>query len=167
MKAFNYAEPRLLRCLHPMIYAIAAIGMPLPQLAHAKETLPPSYMQFQPSAGVIDARISGSFKACIAASDGVTANMQDCIAHEGVRLDKVLNRTYAKVMRRLPHDRARTDLRNRQRDWLTMRWDICLEDMDRAGGGSGGDLVFRDCQLQELVRRTLWLEKQPRSSPAR
>lgn len=140
-----------------MLCAIAAIGMLLPQLAYAKEALLSSYMQFLPSAGAIDGRISGGFRACIAASGGVTANMQDCIAHEGARLDRLLNRTYTNVMRRLPHDRARSDLRYRQRDWLTMRWDTCLEDMSKAGNGSSGDLVFRNCQLRELARRTLWL----------
>lgn len=141
-------------------------GMLLPLSATANQTVPPSYMQFRPSPAASQSRVSSELGACIANSGGVTAAMQDCIGREYARLDKLLNATYANVMRRLPHDRARADLRYRQRDWLTMRWDGCLEEMDSAGGGSASDLVYRNCQLQELVRRTLWLERQSRDRKA-
>lgn len=151
---------------HPVLWAIAAVGMLLPLPAAANRPISPSYSQFRPLAAAIKARLSAGYGHCIANSGGVTATMQDCIGREHARLDRMLNATYANVMRRLPNDKARAGLRYRQRDWLTMRWDACLEDMNSAGGGSAGDLVYRDCQLQELVRRTLWLELQPRARSA-
>ena len=156
------SQSRLDATRHPLLWALVMVGTLLPLSATANEPVPPSYMQFRPSPTATEGRLSAGFSVCIANSGGVTATMQDCIGREYARLDRLLNAAYANIMRRLPNDKARAELRYRQRDWLTMRWDACLEEMDSAGGGSAGDLVYRNCQLQELVRRTLWLEWQPR-----
>lgn len=86
--------------------------------------------------------------------------MQDCNTREYARLDRLLNIAYSNAMRPLQNNKPRTYLRNLQRDWLQVRWDACLKSASNLGGGSASDLVYRHCQLQEVVRRTIWLERQ-------
>ncbi|MES2986820.1 MAG: lysozyme inhibitor LprI family protein [Pseudomonadota bacterium] len=116
-----------------------------------------SYAQFHPRDSAIDARISATMRSCMTKTGGITENMQNCLAAEYTRLDRALNRTYAIAMRA-----TRNTLRPSQRDWLATRWVGCVEHMKRSGDGTGGDLAYRNCQLREVARRTLWLEQQMR-----
>jgi uncharacterized protein YecT (DUF1311 family) len=146
------------RKLHLGLSLVALALLTLPGPADAAQDRP--YGQFHPSQATVSARMSSGFGACMGQTKGVTANMQDCLASEYTRLDRALNATYASVMRRRG-DKGAADLRQHQRVWLKVRWDGCREDMEKAGGGSAGILVFSDCQLREVVRRILWLEQEP------
>ena len=146
---------------------IAMLAVSFPLLAHAGEGGPSSYPQFQPSPATLAARYSPAFDTCIDKSGGVTAAMQDCLADEYELLDETLNTIYAKTMRHASTPQAKAELRSGQREWLSLRWNGCLREMESAGGGSASDLVYRDCQLREVARRSLWLEQRAAARPGK
>lgn len=130
------------------------VGMTIPASAASMD----GYAQFRPAVEEVSAELSAGYAACIGRSSGVTEGMQNCIAEEYPRVDRKLNATYAQTMRRLPNEKSRGRLRQLQRAWLTERWVECTAEAAAAGGGSVSDIVYRNCQLREVARRTLWLK---------
>jgi uncharacterized protein YecT (DUF1311 family) len=106
---------------------------------------------------------SPKLKACIDASGGVTAEMRRCLSGEHRRLDGELNRTYKSVMRQLKSTDQKRQLIESQRVWLRLRDERCLSKVKDSGmeGGTGGDLIYDDCQLNLLRQRIEWLKKVP------
>lgn len=141
------------------LMAVGATAMPYNAAALAE--LPVHERTLEESAALYN-ELSDDFRRCIRRSGGVTANMQDCMAAEYARLDRQLNVAYTRAMGELTTNQARKDLRGLQRGWLRERWSSCRVDMERAGGGSAGDLIYGDCQLREIARRILWLGANPR-----
>jgi len=127
------------------LIAAAAVGRPVQASAPAEYPL------------------SSAFKACVMRSGGVTAVLKNCLAAEHRLRDRELNRTYKSVMKQLRTQALRIRLRDSQRVWLRQRDQICQLAVDKSGmdGGTGGALVFDDCQVQRLGERILWLRKVP------
>jgi uncharacterized protein YecT (DUF1311 family) len=122
---------------------------------------PSGFAQFMVNPGQVEARYSSDYRACIKRSGGVTASMRECSASEHDRLDMRLNRAYADAMARLQTRQSKTVLRQYQRDWLAASGQRCLAEMEQAGGGTASLLVGDGCGLNQIIRRTLWLERYP------
>jgi uncharacterized protein YecT (DUF1311 family) len=120
------------------------------------------FAQFPVSDYQIEAQYSPHFRACIKRSGGVTASMRECSASEHDRLDARLNRAYADAMARLLAPQDKTALRQYQREWLAIRGQRCLAEMEQAGGGTASLLVGDGCGLNQMIRRILWLERYAR-----
>ncbi|WP_240231610.1 lysozyme inhibitor LprI family protein [Devosia lacusdianchii] len=103
-----------------------------------------------------DVVTSSDYTDCLDASGGVHPTMMDCIGAEYGRLDLKLADAYAEALERVSHPDA---LKQEQAGWLEMRAEICEAASAEAGGGQASDLVFADCELGELIRRTRWLDQ--------
>jgi uncharacterized protein YecT (DUF1311 family) len=92
---------------------------------------------------------------------GNTANINECTDTEYSRLDGRLNASYQNALRRLSRQKAAA-LRSDERGWLATRDEKCLADLkeEREGGGTIYSILIRDCRLEELKRRILWIERQ-------
>jgi uncharacterized protein YecT (DUF1311 family) len=110
-----------------------------------------------------------SYQACVSASQGVTAALNDCIGAELAFQDKRLNVAYRQLRISLPKD-DRLALRSEERAWIERRDKRCAPDPD---GGTAALLDANQCRLDETAARAAVLEertllrRQPRASPAR
>lgn len=114
----------------------------------------------EPTPPRAEPRLSPAFGKCIKSTRGVTDAMRDCTAQEYERLDRELNETWRVTMARVPDDRARSRLRQLQREWIKTRWAECDQQVAQSGmgGGTGGLLIYDNCQLEVIARRLSWLE---------
>jgi uncharacterized protein YecT (DUF1311 family) len=139
------------------LFILVAAFMPLhPKLAHAGS----SYASFQPSKAQLSALNGRTYVVCMDNSAGNTANINECTDNEYTRLDGRLNASYQSALRRLSRQKAAA-LRSDERGWLATRDDKCLADLkeEREGGGTIYSILIRDCRLEELKRRVLWIER--------
>ncbi|QDE38904.1 DUF1311 domain-containing protein [Luteibacter pinisoli] len=95
-----------------------------------------------------------AYYACVKASGGVTAALNDCIGTEHDYQDKRLNTAY-QALRKSMTDVQRTALRNEERAWITSRDTSCAPDKD---GGTGSMLDSNQCDLRETAQRAAALE---------
>jgi uncharacterized protein YecT (DUF1311 family) len=138
------------------MFILVAAFLPLhPKLALASA----GYVTFAPTAAQLGRLTSATYKVCMDNSNGNTANINECSDAEYGRLDGRLNRSYQAALRRLSPTNARA-LRSDERGWIATRSDKCLADLkeEREGGGTIYSILIRDCTLQELKRRILWIE---------
>ncbi len=94
--------------------------------------------------------LRASFKQCAAASGGVDAAMQDCIASEYGYQDGRLNANYAAIKRSFPADRMAT-LKVAQRQWLRDRDGKCT--WDAKTEGSAQRLQANYCLMAQTAKR--------------
>ncbi|WP_431636437.1 lysozyme inhibitor LprI family protein [Dyella sp. KULCS107] len=110
-----------------------------------------------------------SYHACVSASQGVTAALNDCIGAELAFQDKRLNGAYQQLRISLPKD-GRLALRSEERAWIAHRDRRCAPDPE---GGTAAMLDANQCRLDETAARAAVLEertllpRQPHASPAR
>ncbi|MDQ7998020.1 MAG: lysozyme inhibitor LprI family protein [Luteibacter sp.] len=97
--------------------------------------------------------LSTSFYACVEASNGVTAALNDCIGTEHDAQDKRLNVAYRRLRDSLAPE-LRTSLRDEERGWIVARDRDCAAD----GGGTGSLLDANQCVLNQTARRASVLE---------
>jgi uncharacterized protein YecT (DUF1311 family) len=72
------------------------------------------------------------------------------------RSEARLKAAYKRTMARSSKE-AQDTLRTEQRLWIETRYDQCARDRDENIGGALKNVMFYDCQLFELKRRTLWI----------
>ena len=95
-----------------------------------------------------------AFHACIKASGGVTAALNDCIGTEHDYQDKRLNTAYQSLRKTLSEPQ-RLSLRAEEMAWITSRDKRCAPDPD---GGTGSMLDSNQCALRETAERAVALE---------
>jgi uncharacterized protein YecT (DUF1311 family) len=118
----------------------------------------PSYERFRLTDAVDEGMTSPEYDRCLEASEGITINMRDCASAEQDRLDIRLNAAYRTAMARLPNQAARNRLRDLERRWLATRWNECHREADEETG-TMGLLMLDGCELSEMERRIVWLER--------
>jgi uncharacterized protein YecT (DUF1311 family) len=139
------------------LFLLVAAFLPLhPQFSHADN----GYASFKPTQQQLSAMLSRDFKTCVEVSGGITAAMNDCTYTEFMRVDRRLNTSYQAKIRRLTRADVQR-LRSDQRGWLATRNEACLTDLkdERENGGTMYSILLSSCQLQELQRRVLWIER--------
>lgn len=115
------------------------------------------YAAYHPADDAIVGARSAAFRSCIDRSGGVTVELRSSSHDEYERLDAQLNRNYRQLMSRIGRSHQQALLAS-QRRWLRNRWQSCENRPEYEGGTM--DLIIRDsCILDELTRRTLWLEQ--------
>ena len=104
------------------------------------------------------------FDACMAQADGVSSKMLECGKAETGKWDARLNAAYQTLLHRSA-DKMRAQLQQEQRAWLKHH----LSETHRlAADPNNGSLAFLDSQsfeLDDLVARTLQLEKRANGKP--
>lgn len=103
--------------------------------------------------------LSETYKRCIDHAGGITANLNDCVGTEQIRLDNILNLTYQNVMRSLSSTR-RMEQGESERRWLHWRDRHCWPDLKMAGidyYGTLDVLSARTCLLDVTAKRIDWL----------
>lgn len=141
------------------LFLLVAAFLPLhPQFAHADSRYP----TFKPTQQQLSAMLSSAFSSCVEESRGVTASLNDCTYIEFTRVDRRLNASYQAKIRRLTRANVQR-LRSDQRGWLATRDEACLDELkdERESGGTRYSMLLASCQLQELQRRVLWIERRP------
>jgi uncharacterized protein YecT (DUF1311 family) len=104
-------------------------------------------------------RISQEYNACIAQTNGVTAEMRRCANNELQRQEVRLNRALLMI-----RDSARIsawrkhELKSKQRDWETSRNKDCMTVAQRQADGSTATLVATDCAALKTAERADQLE---------
>ena len=110
------------------------------------------------------AQQSAEFDACVARADGVSSKMLDCGKAEIDKWDARLNAAYQTLMHSSA-DQTRAQLQQEQRTWLKHH----LSETHRlAADPNNGSVAFLDSQsfeLDDLVERTLQLEKRVSGKP--
>ena len=110
------------------------------------------------------AQQSAGFDACVALADGVSSKMLDCGKAEIDKWDARLNAAYQTLMHSSADERRR-QLQQEQRAWLKHH----LSETHRlAADPDNGSVAFLDSQsfeLDDLVQRTLQLEKRVSGKP--
>jgi uncharacterized protein YecT (DUF1311 family) len=79
-----------------------------------------------------------------------------CRNKQVVRIEKRLNAGY-KAARRDLSAQAKSQHSAEYLGWVKTRYDNCRRDRDENLGGALKNVVFANCQLVELKRRTSWL----------
>lgn len=97
--------------------------------------------------------LSTSFYACVEASNGVTAALNNCIGTEHDAQDKRLNAAYQRLHALLT-PALRTSLRDEERVWIARRDRDCAAEE----GGTVSLLDANQCVLNQTARRASLLE---------
>lgn len=96
-----------------------------------------------------------SYQTCLDASEGVTPDIQDCIAEEYDYQDQRLNAAYESLLKSLD-SAARDRLRDEQRGWIAKRDAECAPSDEP---GQGELLEMNSCSLRITAARADELEK--------
>lgn len=116
------------------------------------------YERFRLSNAESEQLLSSGFDRCMDSSEGVTVTMRECFGAEQDRQDVRLNAAYRSALARLPNQAARNGLRASERHWLRTRWSGCNRELANSGG-TLALLQYDACTLDEVQRRTAWLER--------
>lgn len=104
----------------------------------------------------VEKRQSPAYSECMDGSEGVTAEMMDCIGAEIEVQDARLNQAYVMVMRPFPKLK-KEKLRGLQRAWIKQRDANCQRAIADEGGSMAG-LIYAGCILDKTIKRTIFLE---------
>jgi uncharacterized protein YecT (DUF1311 family) len=97
--------------------------------------------------------------SCPNESDDTTAqDKMKCRDKEIVRSERHLDTIYKRKIKRLPK-KAQSKLRSEERAWASTRYNECLSSREDNLGGALRNVVYSECVLFELKRRTLWIER--------
>jgi uncharacterized protein YecT (DUF1311 family) len=129
-------------------------------------TLPLNYSDFTLSDAEVSEVISATNAQCPQKSDDYSSIMAKeplyqtkCRSKQALRSAALLNSAYKRKVARLSKP-AKIALRLEQRDWITTRFENCEHDRDENLGGARKHVLFYDCQLFELKRRSVWIQRQ-------
>lgn len=120
-----------------------------------------SYAQFTLTPADAEARLSPDYQRCMERAQG-TGEMRLCSTREQQRLAPLMEAAFRNAVGRISNPAARERLRSDQTRWQQQgRQAHCQRELRESGeeGGSMGLLVLDSCALNELVRRTMWLEQ--------
>ena len=115
--------------------------------------------QARPSAAAepsLDRYYSKTYNTCMDTAGGSTMPMKDCIGDEYAAWDKSLNQTYQALMA-TRSDATKIQLRDDERAWLRRTEIKCAAAGDDDAGGSLQTVDIDQCNLDERVKRTLYL----------
>ena len=105
----------------------------------------------------VERRYTKAYDSCLShgdAAQGVTPAMRDCNFAEMERQNAALNAAWPVAMaRRTPAQQA--DLRRLERLWIAHRDKVCAPEPN---GGTDALLFADACEIDETIRRTIWLE---------
>ena len=110
------------------------------------------------------AQQSAEFDACVAQADGVSSKMLDCGKAEIDKWDVRLNAAYQTLMHR-SEDKTQAQLQQEQRTWLKPQWTETHRLAADPDNGSVAVLDSQSFELDDLVARTLQLEKRVGGKP--
>jgi len=113
------------------------------------------YSRFELSAVESDRITSAEYGHCTNKARSNSEAVQ-CIYDEWDNVDRQLNESYRAALARMPTRRMRELLRNAQRRWVRQVKECSVED---AGGHTPYELALHQCEIDELIRRTVWLHK--------
>jgi uncharacterized protein YecT (DUF1311 family) len=102
-------------------------------------------------AAATDGNLTQEYSTCLNQSNGVTAEMTNCILAETARQDAKLNERYKKLISKLSKQRQ-TALIEAQRAWIRFR-DANCGFYDDPEGGSAARLIANECFLKAIVDR--------------
>jgi uncharacterized protein YecT (DUF1311 family) len=126
----------------------------------AQAALPPYRMVMTPEEGPVDrtveARYTAAFHACQDRSVTTDDNAH-CYLDESDRQDGRLNATWRTVFAATP-PAQREALRAAQRRWIAARDPFCWKVADEFSGGTIMPVIYHNCQAEQAIRRTMWLE---------
>jgi uncharacterized protein YecT (DUF1311 family) len=144
------------------LFVLAALMAVAPSALMATRTL--GYGDFDLTKAEINEVIDATNASCPKKSDdtgsiwAAEARYQaGCRYKQTVRSEARLNAAYKRTIPLLSND-ARNTLRAEQRLWIRTRYAKCERDRHNNLGGAMKNVLFHDCQLFELKRRTLWIE---------
>lgn len=103
-----------------------------------------------------DAELSKQFLSCMDKSDGVTANMLDCLGQETKRQDVRLGKVYKEVMSQLEPARKQ-QLLEAQRAWIKFR-DANCKFYNDPDGGTLAMVSGSNCFMLAIATRAKELE---------
>jgi uncharacterized protein YecT (DUF1311 family) len=129
-----------------------------PAALNAKAVARTDYSRFVLTEAMSDQMRSDAYITCMVESGGVTSSMRECIGAEYQRVDVLLNASYKRALAGLSKA-SQAKLRGEERSWLKTRLDQCERDFEEDKGGTIWLIDMDNCALQELIRRTLWLER--------
>jgi uncharacterized protein YecT (DUF1311 family) len=116
------------------------------------------YEDFQLSGRQEAERHGPDLEPCVARGGGSDAAVAVCLSADRAVQNVRLGRAYAEAMARLPDDAARRRLTAEQSNWLTTRNRICDRTLARGRRSTQDRLTRSHCTLDEVIRRTVWLE---------
>jgi uncharacterized protein YecT (DUF1311 family) len=129
-------------------------------------TLPLNYSDFNLSDAEVTEVIRATNAQCPQKSDDYSSTMAKeplyqtkCRSKQAVRSEARLTSAYKRKVARLSKP-AKITLRIDQRDWIKTRFDNCELDRNENLGGARKNVLFYDCHLFELKRRSLWIQRQ-------
>ena len=104
----------------------------------------------------LDRYYSKTYTACMDQASGMTMSMRGCISDEYDLWDRSLNTAYqALIASRAPA--AKIELRDDERAWLKRTDHKCDRAGDDEAGGTLQQVEIDQCNLEERVKRTLYL----------
>ena len=102
-------------------------------------------------------KFSVEYERCMDASRGVTVAMRDCNLAEDTRLEGLLNRTYAEVLKAMHSPLETRAMHDAERAWVNYRKAQC--DLSEVQiGGTLGQVANDDCYLDMAVDRISFLK---------
>ncbi len=101
--------------------------------------------------------LAPGYDACIEKSDGVTADMIECMNKAHAYLDKRLNDVYKKARADCEDDACRKKLLDAERAWIKYRDAMADAVWAMNGGGSLSRLAASGFILEETKKQTKWL----------
>jgi len=123
--------------------------------------LPPFRMVMTPEEGPLDPAVERRYTPALKACQDQAATTDDnarCYQAEAARQDAALNRTWRALQPGLPAPR-KGELLASQRRWLAARDPFCTKVADEFTGGTIHSLIWFNCQAEQAIRRTMWLER--------
>lgn len=138
--------------------AIMLVATPV----HAQQADPfPYTLKMTPEEGPLDpaiqGRYTGQWKAC-QKNASITRQNAACYKAEFARQDAVLNRSWQAALGRL-RPGAHQPLLRAQRTWIAARDPFCKAVADSFDGGSITPIAYLDCEVEQTIRRAIWLDK--------
>lgn len=118
-----------------------------------------SYTNFRISDATARKITNAQYERCMSHSLHNEEAVQ-CIRDEWQHLDRVLNADYRAALAKASTARAKAQLRKAQRQWLSGRDDECSR--ENVGGPTPYDLAIHQCQIDEVIRRIVWLRRSTR-----
>lgn len=137
------------------------IALALAAAAPAGAALPDYRLVMTPEEGPLDpavqARYTPALKACQDRAETTDDNAR-CYEAEAARQDAALNRVWRAVWTPLAPAR-KAELLASQRKWIAARDPFCTSVADGFTGGTIHSLIWFNCNAEQSIRRTLWLER--------
>ena len=146
-------------CAEMMFGALTITLVAAPVRAQERDPFPYK-LKMTPEEGRRDPAIEGRYtrqwKACQHRALTTRQN-EACFKAEFARQDAALNRSWKAALGRL-RPGAHQPLLRAQRKWIAARDSFCKSVADSFDGGSITPVAYLDCEVEQSIRRAIWLE---------